>query len=263
MPDNGNQTSAPMRTLTVKNFSVIKEAKLEFGKITVLIGPQSSGKSLLCKLGFFSYETLNIALRSLDDGKTYEAFLQRASEDFAKLFPNESWGSRRFRIHYRKTVFFSVEIIRKRYKREPRDKASISLPGWFSDLYKSTLQKMTAKRQRGKERDPMALFHLRREFGHSVNAKIGRAGSGSQLFIPAGRSFFTSVGKALAAFEESGSIDPLTLRFGHQIRWDYHDFEYFFARTKKARDVAERLRAEARVLMGGSVKRERKDHFSC
>ena len=45
----------------------------------------------------------------------------------------------------------------------------------------------------------MALFHLRREFGHSVNAKIGRAGSGSQLLLPAGRSFFTSVGKALEA----------------------------------------------------------------
>jgi len=52
MPDNGNKTR-PVRTLTVKNFSVIKEAKLEFGKITVLIGPQSSGKSLLCKLAYF------------------------------------------------------------------------------------------------------------------------------------------------------------------------------------------------------------------
>ena len=52
MPDNGNKTR-PVRTLTVKNFSVIKEAKLEFGKITVLIGPQASGKSLLCKLAYF------------------------------------------------------------------------------------------------------------------------------------------------------------------------------------------------------------------
>jgi predicted ATP-dependent endonuclease of OLD family len=42
-----------MRKLTVKNFSVIKEAELEFGKITVLIGPQASGKSLLCKLAYF------------------------------------------------------------------------------------------------------------------------------------------------------------------------------------------------------------------
>ncbi len=51
MPENGTK-QRPMRTLTVKNFSVINEAKLEFGKITVLIGPQSSGKSLLCKLAF-------------------------------------------------------------------------------------------------------------------------------------------------------------------------------------------------------------------
>jgi predicted ATPase len=45
MADNGSKTR-PVRTLTVKNFSVIKEAKLELGKITVLIGPQASGKSL-------------------------------------------------------------------------------------------------------------------------------------------------------------------------------------------------------------------------
>ena len=44
-----------MRKLTVKNFSVIKEAELEFGKITVLIGPQSSGKSLLVQTGVFSW----------------------------------------------------------------------------------------------------------------------------------------------------------------------------------------------------------------
>ena len=52
MTDNGGKTM-PVRTLTVKNFSVIKEAALEFGKITVLTGPQSSGKSLLCKLAYF------------------------------------------------------------------------------------------------------------------------------------------------------------------------------------------------------------------
>lgn len=32
------------------NFSVIKEAKLEFARIMVLIGPQACGKSLLLKL---------------------------------------------------------------------------------------------------------------------------------------------------------------------------------------------------------------------
>ena len=47
MTENGNQ-KRPVRTLEVENFSVIKRARLEFGRITILIGPQASGKSLLC-----------------------------------------------------------------------------------------------------------------------------------------------------------------------------------------------------------------------
>ena len=33
-------TQRPLRKLTADNFSAIKHAELEFGKITVLIGPQ-------------------------------------------------------------------------------------------------------------------------------------------------------------------------------------------------------------------------------
>jgi predicted ATPase len=51
MTENGNQ-KRPVRTLEVENFSVIKKARLEFGRITVIIGPQASGKSLLCKLAY-------------------------------------------------------------------------------------------------------------------------------------------------------------------------------------------------------------------
>jgi len=39
-----------METLTVKNFGPIREAQLELGKVTVLIGPQASGKSVLVKV---------------------------------------------------------------------------------------------------------------------------------------------------------------------------------------------------------------------
>jgi predicted ATPase len=72
-----------MRKLTVKNFSVIKEAELEFGKITVLIGPQSSGKSLLCKLAFFlTRELVGIATSSILNGDSWEEYLQAVSRDF-------------------------------------------------------------------------------------------------------------------------------------------------------------------------------------
>jgi predicted ATPase len=55
----------PVRKLTVNNFSVIKHAELEFGKITVLIGPQASGKSLLCKLAYFSWAARRSELQSI------------------------------------------------------------------------------------------------------------------------------------------------------------------------------------------------------
>jgi len=35
-----------------------------------------------------------------------------------------------------------------------------------------------------------------------------------QLFVPAGRSFFTSLAKAIPVFERSGMLDPITVRFG-------------------------------------------------
>ena len=66
-----------MRKLTVKNFSVIKDATLEFGKITVLIGPQASGKSLLCKLTYFlGGEIIAIAVESLLNKNSWDEFLQ-------------------------------------------------------------------------------------------------------------------------------------------------------------------------------------------
>ena len=76
-----------MRKLTVRNFSVIKEAELEFGKITVLIGPQSSGKSLLCKLAYFlGGEIPGIAVESLLDRNSWDEFQQTVNREFRKRF---------------------------------------------------------------------------------------------------------------------------------------------------------------------------------
>src|ERR1035441_2927257 len=94
-----------MRKLTVKNFSVIKEAELEFGKITVLIGPQASGKSLLCKLAYFFQKTLfdlasQHAVAVLDD-RAWDHFLGESFQNsFCAFFPPYSWGNMNFCIEY-------------------------------------------------------------------------------------------------------------------------------------------------------------------
>jgi len=82
-----------MRKLTVKNFSVIKEAELEFGKITVLIGPQASGKSLLCKLAYFlSKEVLDIAVGRAQNEFEFSAFEEEVKKRFLDWFPRSGWG---------------------------------------------------------------------------------------------------------------------------------------------------------------------------
>jgi hypothetical protein len=82
-----------MRRLTVKNFSVIKDATLDFGKITVLIGPQSSGKSLLCKLAYFlSKEVLEVAVGRAQNDFEFSAFEEEVKKRFLDWFPRSGWG---------------------------------------------------------------------------------------------------------------------------------------------------------------------------
>ncbi len=39
-----------MKSLEVSSFGPIKQGKVEFGDLTILVGPQASGKSLLVQL---------------------------------------------------------------------------------------------------------------------------------------------------------------------------------------------------------------------
>ncbi len=90
-----------MRKLTVKNFSVIKEAELEFGKITVLIGPQASGKSLLCKLAYFlDREAIKIAIDLVVNRLEFSEFESAVKKEFSKWFPNGGWGNKDWSIRF-------------------------------------------------------------------------------------------------------------------------------------------------------------------
>jgi ABC-type cobalamin transport system ATPase subunit len=93
-----------VRKLTVKNFSVIKEAELEFGKITVLIGPQSSGKSLLCKLAYFISAQLPIlTVDAVASGQFWDMFEPFGIQKFTDWCPLNSFGS-----NFRMSLWMSI-----------------------------------------------------------------------------------------------------------------------------------------------------------
>jgi hypothetical protein len=135
MTENGNKTR-PVRTLTVKNFSVIKDAELKFGKITVLIGPQASGKSLLCKLAYFlGREVFMTAESRVKERFDFSAFEDAVKRDFEKWFPRSGWGKRDWSVSFSSGVF-GITISGSR---DPQAPVSISFDPQFRQTYIESL----------------------------------------------------------------------------------------------------------------------------
>jgi hypothetical protein len=209
MPDNGNQTR-PVRTLTVKNFSVIKEATLEFGKITVLIGPQASGKSLLCKLAYFLGQILPTMIEeSWKKHVPFDVFIRQISLDFVEKFPENSWTDQQFKIGY---IYddFSVRVEKSGQDHLPQFRFSpefvseyegwsIAGPGVSRDIVPSRIRKQ-----------------LEREGGKISGLPIVE----ESVYIPTGRSFYSITNRAYAILSTK-NLDWIMQAYAPRFDADY------------------------------------------
>jgi AAA15 family ATPase/GTPase len=206
-----------MRKLTVKNFSVIKEAELEFGKITVLIGPQSSGKSLLCKLAyFFGKEFIDIAVGSVIAGRSLHEFRKEISEIFAARFPieiSDNPGS---------FLCFEADDFRVERQRSGEDDV-FGEEFWLSPKFETTFSALSnldmespaneSDFSSDRREQVRARFNLLQSARQEVNPFVHRT-----LYIPNGRSFFVNTSQGFRALDNP-DIDPLTREFGSLIAW--------------------------------------------
>jgi hypothetical protein len=78
----------------------------------------------------------------------------------------------------------------------------------------------------------------------------------SQTFIPAGRAFFTSIGRLVAGFEQAGSLDPVTVRFARLFAAlrDRNTRQYLTRINRLSAEFAERRKTFMLSLFGGEVK---------
>jgi hypothetical protein len=176
-----------MRKLTVKNFSVIKEAELEFGKITVLIGPQSSGKSLLCKLAYFlGREAITIAINRVAKGFEYADFESAVMQEFVRWFPRGGWGNEPWTITL-SSHEFEVEV----------SMASDSEPVLrFSEVFKVAYDarlRVTFEEQRKRG---ILIAQALESLAATVFMKLaGRGVWDTSIYIPTERSYFVDTTK--------------------------------------------------------------------
>lgn len=207
-----------MPSLAITDFSCLKNAVFELAPVNVIIGPQGSGKSVTTKLFYFFSDIQSIAIQFAERGDSIEDFKKSLAKQFNLWFPPSAWGGGRFNINYT-AGDFTVRVLRRQSKSRLSEEVSVKFSDYFIKLYDgikrvsdqevdeglSGASPIDAAIDRTYRYREIATNRLAKELGNDFLAQ--------QTFIPAGRAFFTSIGRLVAGFEQAGSLDPVTIKF--------------------------------------------------
>lgn len=254
-----------MKTLTVTDFSCIQKAHLEIEQLTLIIGPQASGKSVLCKLTYFLIECAQLEHTSILRKDSFERFTSDLKSRFVEWFPIAAWGDKRFKIQF-EAGDYCIELARKTYGGKVSDDFRVKFSRAFQDQYELLLndvQKVVQKAGGSAMRHPIEFdWELRETIAKSLKSLMGKDCVSNQAFVPAGRSFFTSIGKAIATFEQGRVLDPLILQFG-RLYTAYKEHRHYFFGEEKPAEISRRKAIEQSFieLLGGKVERDGDKEF--
>ena len=212
--------------LIVKNFAGIKELEIEIKRVNILIGPQASGKSVCAKLLLYFKSFVWEILLIVENEQTKRNLDSNYSKKFEEYFPPDSWGKQDFFIKYEISNVF-IEVSKNQ---DTRGKISISYSDLFRKeltelrkLLKKTTDKKSEKNNTDYDSDRLYLSSqvlrerqvLREHLVNFLEKSIGREATFSQLFIPAGRSFFANLQNNIFSFLSSNNaLDPFLRDFG-------------------------------------------------
>lgn len=208
-----------MANLVVHEFSCLKHVDFHIAPVTVLIGPQGSGKSVTTKLTYFFYDQLTRQFQSAEKGIDLDDFKKEAASQFRTWFPPSAWGPSRFNITFTAGAF-TARILRRSSKGNVTDNVAITFSDFFNSFYNELVAAYAEVRSQDIESSDPGIRHamdrvwaLREQSEASLSKILGNQYVDMQTFVPAGRAFFTSIGRLVAAFDQGSSLDPVTLRF--------------------------------------------------
>lgn len=213
-------------SITIKNFGGLKDVTIPLNSINIFIGKQASGKSVTAKLIYFFRKVFEDIFDGLNEGKRRKEIEEEIIERFKKYFPINSWSKGSFFIKYESgdvyeitensekisSAFSNISIERK----ARTDDINISFSKLFKEI--SNFQKGLSEELQEilKQQGLLDLFGL-----IDINKRIYKRLSerlnvfSFQMFIPAGRSFFSNIQSSIFSILSVGnSIDPFLVEFG-------------------------------------------------
>lgn len=218
-----------MDRLRIQNFAGIKDMEFEFKSITVLIGPQATGKSVAIKLLYFIKSYINDIVDSIVSNESKEEFEARQKNRFLSYFPKETWPSKGFQISYTSNgCEFKISRLRNGVTISP----SISLETLFEELRRIYAQEQSEAVGAGF--NPLAPSYVYRQMmtlklNEYYKGVIETSFIGKQFFIPAGRSFYANLQKSIfSLLKDNRTIDPFMIEFGslyENLKGYFDDFQ--------------------------------------
>ena len=210
-----------MEKLIINNFAGLQSVEIDARPVTGLIGPQASGKSIIAKLLYFFREIgslLPTAVTQDMDGSKYKL---ECLKRFRRYFPVENTGVPDFSIQYlTKDQSITVTFLTEAGSNEP------SLGLEWTDFYNAVLDKFAIRKKEifggigDAEKEVLTAGNrvLRDEMDVEISSVLGESAKFEQIFIPAGRAFFSQVRETIFSRLESGEqLDPFMAAFGSLI----------------------------------------------
>jgi len=173
-------------------------------------------------MAYFCHSLPNDIAGWIFDGMSKVAVYSLIETTFKQWFPVGAWGNRSFEINYY-LGGYEVQFKRSYRSNSRSDRLKVVLSKGFDEAIDAALKLVADAKAKiaAKKREESDAFDIRISLHAAIRERLFATLDSTllptQMFIPAGRSFFTSIGKAITAFDNQNMLDPLVLRFGRLV----------------------------------------------
>jgi AAA15 family ATPase/GTPase len=196
--------------LIIHDFAGIRNLAIDLKRINILIGPTASGKSICAKLCFYFKGIVGAIVEAVLQEQTWDDFLERMRAKFEDFFSSSAWQNSS-RISYRIEEFL-IEITC-----DANRKVLINLPEAYRTVFLGLQEVFNEEISESSSSIDWQVNSIGRRFNlfqylrRSWEMRLVR----EQIFIPAGRSFFSNLeNNIFNVLSTPASLDSFLISFG-------------------------------------------------
>jgi hypothetical protein len=208
-----------METISISGFGGLKEATLETepirtAPITVFIGEQATGKSILAKLLYF-FRGIGPQLPFLGGSDpTDEEKKNCIRDEFCALFPPPNWGDKGFEVSYESNGQFVRVWRADNIAQRTQHPVQVEWSAFYTEAatnWSRHLDEVDMASAGGADR----FYRVRMDFLKQAKKALGPFGTSEQVFVPAGRESFARIGPNIFTMLDANkgdlrkSFDPI------------------------------------------------------